>query len=59
MPRKYPPQLSLLARLDREAHTRAVLTEQQQQKLVKMLAELLLQAAKLAGPSGAAEGHDE
>jgi hypothetical protein len=58
MPDPRPHQLNLLARIERETQPGAALSAHQQQELVKMLAELLLQAARLANGSSE-EGNDE
>ena len=58
MPSSQQRQLSLLARLERETQPGPALSVAQQQELVRMLADLLLQAAR---PTNAnhEEGDDE
>jgi hypothetical protein len=58
MPKDRHWQLSLLTRLNHEAAQTTVLTAEQRQQLARMLAELLLQAARLEDNSGE-EVHDE
>jgi hypothetical protein len=59
MPNNRQCQLSLLARLPCGAEQRSVLSAEQRQQLARLLAELLLKAARLAATDGEQEVHDE